>query len=132
MKPRAGRIKSTLRVPVRPPARPHVRLSDTTRTGAARVLRAPGRQEVGDIGRRAFVADEVADEAARKPASKPFSVSPCLPALRVNRPEAREEREAFHHVEQEYNPRAYFRCANNQYLEAEYSSRRTGASHCWR
>ena len=35
---------------------------------------APGRQEVGDIGRRAFVADEVADEAARKPASKP---SPC-------------------------------------------------------
>ena len=39
--------------------------------------------------RRAFVADEVADEAARKPASKPFSVSPCLPVLRVNRPEAR-------------------------------------------
>ena len=57
--------------------------------GAARIFRAPGRQEVGDIGRRAFVADEVADEAARKPASKPFSVSPCLPALRVNRPEAR-------------------------------------------
>ena len=57
--------------------------------GAARVLRAPGLQEVGDIGRRAFVADEVADEAARKPASKPFSVSPCLPVLRVNRPEAR-------------------------------------------
>ena len=46
--------------------------------GAARVLSAPGRQEVGDIGRRAFVADEVADEAARKPASKPLSVSPCL------------------------------------------------------
>ena len=90
--------------------------------GAARILRAPGRQEVGDIGRRAFVADEVADEAAHKPASKPFSVSPCLPVLRVNRPEAREEREAFHHVEQEYNPHAY----------AEYSSRRTGASHCWR
>ena len=90
--------------------------------GAARVLRAPGLQEVGDIGRRAFVADEVADEAARKPASKPFSVSPCLPVLRVNRPEAREEREAFHHVEQEYNPHAY----------AEYSPRRTGASHCWR
>ena len=42
--------------------------------GAARILRVPGRQEVGDIGRRAFVADEVADEAARKPASKPFSV----------------------------------------------------------
>ena len=38
---------------------------------------ALGCQEVGDIGRRAFVADEVADEAARKPASKPFSVSPC-------------------------------------------------------
>ena len=94
----------------------------TPRAGAARILRAPGRQEVGDIGRRAFVADEVADEAARKPASKPFSVSPCLPVLRVNRPEAREEREAFHHVEQEYNPHAY----------AEYSSRRTGASHCWR
>ena len=50
----------------------------TPRAGAARILRAPGRQEVGDIGRRAFVADEVADEAARKPASKPFSVSPCL------------------------------------------------------
>ena len=90
--------------------------------GAARVLRAPGRQEVGDIGRWAFVADEVADEAARKPASKPFSVSPCLPVLRVNRPEAREEREAFHHVEQEYNPHAY----------AECSPRRTDASHCWR
>ena len=58
-------------------------------SGAARILRAPGLQEVGDIGRRAFVADEVADEAARKPASKPFSVSPCLPVLRVNRPEAR-------------------------------------------
>ena len=83
---------------------------------------ALGCQEVGDIGRRAFVADEVADEAARKPASKPFSVSPCLPVLRVNRPEAREEREVFHHVEQEYNPHAY----------AEYSPRRTGASHCWR
>ena len=51
--------------------------------GAARVLRAQGRQEVGDIGRRAFVADE----AARKPASKPLSVSPCLRALRVDRPE---------------------------------------------
>lgn len=65
---------------------------------------------------------EVTDEAARRPESNPLSVSPCLPVLRVNRPEAREEREAFHHVEQEYNPHAY----------AEYSPRRTGASHCWR
>ncbi len=32
--------------------------------------------------------DEVLDEAARKPTSKPHSVSPCLRALRVNRPEA--------------------------------------------
>ena len=32
---------------------------------------------------------EVTDEAARRPESKPLSVSPCLPALRVNRPEAR-------------------------------------------
>ena len=61
--------------PAPPPAR-------GVRTGPAREGLAPPR-------RRAFVADEVADEAARKPASKPFSVSPCLPALRVNRPEAR-------------------------------------------
>ena len=57
--------------------------------GGANPSRAGPSGGVGDIGRRAFVADEVADEAARKPASKPFSVSPCLPVLRVNRPEAR-------------------------------------------
>ena len=68
----------------------HVLLDSPAGEGPFAVGRpAPGLQEVGDIGRRAFVADEVADEAARKPASKPFSVSPCLPALRVNRPEAR-------------------------------------------
>ena len=68
----------------------HVLLDSPAGNGPVAVGRpAPGRQEVGDIGRRAFVADEVADEAARKPASKPFSVSPCLPVLRVNRPEAR-------------------------------------------
>ena len=103
-------------------APPFGSLSDAPCRGGAGTSRAGPSGGVGDIGRRAFVADEVADEAARKPASKPFSVSPCLPVLRVNRPEAREEREAFHHVEQEYNPHAY----------AEYSPRRTGASHCWR
>ena len=118
MKPRAGQnqIRSPCPRALRAPARPHVRLSDTPRTGraaedvgpyhpscpdAARRAKDPRRPRRGTSKRarrakyprrprcRAFVADEVADEAARKPASKPFSVSPCLPALRVNRPEAR-------------------------------------------
>ena len=115
MKPRARQNQNHPPCP-RAPARPHVRLSDTTRTGraaedvgpyhpscpdAARRAKDPRRPRRGTFERarrakdsrrprrRAFVADEVADEAARKPASKPFSVSPCLPALRVNRPEAR-------------------------------------------
>ena len=37
-------------------------------------------------------ADERADEAARPPASKPRSVSPCLRALRVDRPEGADGR----------------------------------------
>ena len=64
-----------------------------TRPGARSTRAALGAGPSGGGGgtarRDRFVADEVADEAARKPASKPFSVSPCLPALRVNRPEAR-------------------------------------------
>ncbi len=38
--------------------------------------------------RRTLVEDEVLDETARTPTSKPFSVSPHLRVLRVNRPEA--------------------------------------------
>ena len=101
MKPRAGQnqIRSPCPRALRAPARPHVRLSDTPRTGRAAEDVGPYHPSCPDAARRAkdprrprrraFVADEVADEAARKPASKPFSVSPCLPALRVNRPEAR-------------------------------------------
>ena len=40
------------------------------------------------VVRGALVVDGMSDEIVRKPPSKPFSVSPCLPMLRVNRPEA--------------------------------------------
>ena len=49
------------------------------------------------------MADEMSNEAVRKPVSNSLSVSPCLRTLRVSRPEAQEEREAFHHVEKKYN-----------------------------
>ena len=57
---------------------------------------ATRRGRRGYIARRAVAVgalpppgvDGLEDEAGRKPTSKPLSVSPCLRALRVNRPEA--------------------------------------------
>ncbi len=51
---------------------------------------APRRR--GDVGCRTLAEDEVANEATHKPASNSLSVSPCLCALRVNRPEAHPAR----------------------------------------
>ena len=57
---------------------------------AARVHCVPGRG-VGSVRSRrsaTLPSGRMVDEAVRKPTSKPLSVSPCLRALRVNRPEA--------------------------------------------
>ena len=48
----------------------------------------------GEGACRVLVVDEVSNETVRKPASNSISVSPCLRALRVDRPEARSRRGA--------------------------------------
>ena len=62
-------------------------LSDAPRRGWCESFACRAVRRWGDVVR--VEPSWRTDEAARKPTSKPFSVSPCLRALRVNQPEAR-------------------------------------------
>ena len=102
MKPRAGQnqIRSPCPRALRAPARPHVRLSDTPRTGRAAEDVGPYHPSCPDAARRAKdprrprrgTSGGVCGGGVKPRAGQNQNLSPCPRALRVNHTRRRYDR----------------------------------------